>query len=109
MATSQSQTIYVVRPKISLSDEDPTTRALGVYKISKFSGCPDNYIGAAKDRVLGRFLTGLDETHPDVMSLPQAERKVKQEELALEKSFLEKELGVNLHHTNTEFWEELDM
>lgn len=108
MTASQNQ-VYVVRPKISLTDEDPTTRALSVYKMSKFSGCPDNYIGASKDRVLGRYITGLDDTHPEVLALPQDERLAKQKEILEEKAFLEKELGVNLHHTNEEFWASLDM
>lgn len=98
---------YVVRPKISLTDEDPVAKALSVYKMSKWAGCPDNYIGAAKDRVLNRFLTGLDENHPDILALPTEERKAKQEQILEERAFLEKELGVNLHHTNEEFWHQL--
>ena len=108
MATTSQSKTFVVRPKISLTDQDPTTRALGVYKISKFSGCPDTYY-PTKDRVLGRYLTGLDDTHPDVLSLPQAERKAKQDEILEEKGFLEKELGINLHHTNEDFWSSLDI
>lgn len=106
--SSQFQTL-VVRPKISLTDEDPVTKALGAYKMSKFAGCPDNYIGAAYDRVLKRYLTGLDENHPDVLSLPQDQRIEKQKEIIEERSFLEKELGVSLAHTNESFWSTLDM
>ncbi len=40
---------YVVRPNISLTDEDPVSKALGNYKMSKFAGCPDNFIGANYD------------------------------------------------------------
>lgn len=99
----------VIRPKISLTDEDPTSRALGVYKMSKFAGCADNYIGASIDRTTGRRLTGLDENAPEVLTLPQDERIAKQKEILEERAFLEKELGVDLHHTNTAFWEALDM
>jgi hypothetical protein len=99
----------VIRPKISLTDEDPVTKALGVYKMSKFAGCPDNFIGAAIDRTTGRRLTGLDENAPSVLALPQEERIVKQKEILEERAFLEKELGVDLHHTNSAFWESLDM
>lgn len=106
--SSQFQTL-VVRPKISLTDEDPVTKALGAYKMSKFAGCPDNYIGASYDRVLKRYLTGLDENHPDVLSLPQEERIQKQKEISEERAFLEKELGVSLTHTNESFWSTLDM
>lgn len=99
----------VVRPKISITDEDPVTKALGVYKMSKFAGCADNYIGASIDRKTGRRLTGLDENAPEVLNLPQEERIAKQKEIVTEREFLEKELGVNLHHTNDAFWETLDM
>lgn len=103
---NQFQTV-VVRPKISLTDEDPVAKALGVFKMSKFAGCPDNYIGAQKDRVLNRYLTGLDENHPDILALPQEERLAKQKEILEERAFLEKELGVSLHHTNEDFWSTL--
>lgn len=103
---SEFQTV-VVRPKISLTDEDPVAKALAAYKISKFAGCPDTYIGAAYDRTLNRFLTGFDENHPDILSLPQEERLAKQAEILEERGFLEKELGVSLHHTNEEFWSSL--
>lgn len=103
---SVSQTV-VVRPKISLTDEDPVAKALAVFKMSKFAGCPDNYIGAVMDRKIGRYLTGLDENHPDILVLPQEERLAKQKEIAEERAFLEKELGINLHHTNEEFWHQL--
>ena len=94
----------VVRPKISSTDEDPVARALGAQGMSKFAGCPDTFIGAVKDRTLGRYLTGLDENHPDILNLPADEREVKQKELKEERAWLEKELGINLHHTNEEFW-----
>ena len=103
---SVSQTV-VVRPKISLTDEDPVAKALAVFKMSKFAGCPDNYIGAAMDRKMGRYLTGLDENHPDILALPQVERLAKQKEITEERAFLEKELGINLHHTNEDFWHQL--
>ena len=102
-AASKFQT-FVVRPKISLTDEDPVSKALGNYKMSKFAGCPDSFIGASFDRTLNRYLTGLDENHPDVLTLPQGEREAKQEEILKERAYLEKELGVNLHHTNEDFW-----
>ena len=107
-AASKFQT-FVVRPKISLTDEDPVSKALGNYKMSKFAGCPDSFIGASFDRTLNRYLTGLDENHPDVLTLPQGEREAKQEEILKERTYLEKELGVNLHHTNEEFWSTLDI
>ena len=101
------QTI-VVRPKISLTDEDPVAKALAVYKMVKFAGCNDNYIGAAYDRTLNRYLTGYDENHPDILNIqPQEARIAKQEEMLAEKAFLEKELGVSLHHTNVDFWSSL--
>lgn len=100
---NQFQTV-VVRPKISLTDEDPVAKALAAYKMVKFAGCPDNYIGATFDRTLQRYLTGYDENHPDVLNLPQEESLAKQKEILEERAWLEKELGVNLHHTNEEFW-----
>jgi len=109
MPTATQFQTFVVRPKISLTDEDPVSKALGHYKMSKFAGCPDNYIGAQMDRQLNRYLTGLDENHPDILSLPQEERLAKQKEILEERAHLEKELGVNLHHTNEEFWSSLDM
>lgn len=99
----------VVRPKISSTDEDPVARALGAQGMSKFAGCPDTFIGAVKDRTLGRYLTGLDENHPDILNLPADEREVKQKELKEERAWLEKELGINLHHTNEEFWGSLSI
>ncbi len=106
MSNNQFQT-FVVRPKISLTDEDPVTKALAVFKMSKFAGCPDTYTGATYDRVLNRYLTGFDENHPDILALPQEDRIRKQAEILEERALLEKELGVNLHHTNTEFWSNL--
>jgi len=100
---------YVVRPNISITDEDPVSKVLANYNMAKFAGCPDNYIGATFDRSLNRYLTGLDENHPDVLSLPQDERIAKQAEILEERAWLEKELGVSLHHTNEEFWSTLDM
>ena len=52
---NQYQTV-VVRPKISSTDEDPVAKALAHFKMSKFAGCADNFIGAAYDRKLGRYL-----------------------------------------------------
>lgn len=72
--------------------------------MSKFAGCPDVFMGAVYDRTLGRYLTGLDENHPDVLNLPQEERLAKQAQILEERAFLEKELGISLHHTNEEFW-----
>lgn len=106
MSTNMFQT-FVVRPNISLTDEDPVSKALGNYKMSKFAGCPDNFIGASFDRELGRFLTGLDENHPSVLALPQKERLAKQQEILEERAALEKELGVSLHHTNEDYWSSL--
>lgn len=104
---NQFQTV-VVRPKISLTDEDPVAKALASYKMVKFAGCPDNYIGATFDRVLQRYLTGYDENHPDVLNIqPQEARIAKQAEILEERAFLEKELGTTLHHTNEEFWSTL--
>ena len=107
-AATKFQT-FVVRPNISLTDEDPVSKALGQYKMSKFAGCPDSFIGATYDRVLNRYLTGLDENHPDILSLPQEERKILQAEILEERALLEKELGVNLHHTNEEFWSTIEV
>ena len=109
MVTTSSYTTFIVRPKISITDQDPVAVALGNYKMSKFAGCPDNYIGAVYDRVLNRYLTGYDENHPDIISLPQKERLEKQKQIIEERTYLEKELGVSLHHTNEEFWSSLDM
>jgi len=109
MSTTTKFQTYVVRPKISLSDEDPVSRVLGNFKMSKFAGCPDNFIGATYDRALNRFLTGLDENHPEILSLPQKEMIAKQAEILEERGLLEKELGVNLHHTNEEFWSQVDV
>lgn len=94
----------VIRPKISSTDEDPVGKALAAHGMSKFAGCPDIFMGAKYDRTLGRYLTGLDENHPDVLNLPQEERLAKQKEILDEKAYLERELGINLHHTNEEFW-----
>lgn len=99
----------VIRPKISITDEDPVTKALAAFKMSKFAGCADTYIGASVDRNTNRRLTGLDENAPEILNLPQDERILKQKELIEEREFLEKELGVSLHHTNDAFWESLDM
>lgn len=99
----------VVRPKISSTDEDPVGKALAKHGMSKFAGCPDVYLGASYDRTLGRYLTGLDENHPDVLNLPQEERLAKQAEILEERAFLEKELGVSLHHTNEDFWSTLQI
>ena len=103
---NQYQTV-VVRPKISSSDEDPVSKALASFKMSKFAGCADNFIGAAYDRKLGRYLTGLDENHPSILGLPQEERIARQKEIIEERQFLEKELGEDLRHTNIEFWSTL--
>ena len=100
---NQYQTV-VVRPKISSTDEDPVAKALAHFKMSKFAGCADNFIGAAYDRKLGRYLTGLDENHPEILTLPQDKRAARQKEIIEEREFLEQELGVDLKHTNTEFW-----
>lgn len=97
----------IVRPKISSTDEDPVAQALGAQGMSKFAGCPDTFIGAVYDRTLGRYLTGLDENHPDVLNLPQGERYEKQKEILEERAYLEKELGKDLHHTNVDFWSTL--
>lgn len=94
----------VVRPKISSTDEDPVGKALAKHGMSKFAGCPDVYMGASYDRTLGRYLTGLDENHPDILNLPQDERLAKQKEILEERAYLERELGVNLHHTNEDYW-----
>ncbi len=59
--------------------------------------------------MIGRYLTGLDENHPSVLQLPQEERKIKQAEILEERALLEKELGVNLHHTNEDFWSTLEI
>lgn len=107
--TKTSFQTYIIRPKISLTDEDPVSKALGNYKLSKFAGCPDTFIGAAFDRNLKRFLTGLDENHPDILSLDQEERLQKQLEIKEERAILEKELGVDLHHTNEDFWSTLEI
>lgn len=109
MSVATKFTTFVVRPKISSSDEDPVSKALGNYKMSKFAGCPDNYIGATFDRVLNRYLTGLDENHPEILVLPQDERIAKQKEIIEERTYLEKELGVDLRHTNEDFWSTLDI
>lgn len=98
---------YVVRPKISGTDEDPVSKALGKHNMSKFAGCPDILYGPAEDRSLKRLLTGLDETHPDILTLPAGEREARQEEIIQERLALEKELGVDLHHTNVAWWSEL--
>ena len=97
----------VIRPKISSTDEDPVGKALASHGMSKFAGCPDYYIGASYDRTLGRYLTGLDENHPDILRLPQEERIAKQAEILENRKYLEQELGVNLHHTNEEYWSTL--
>lgn len=97
----------VVRPKISSTDEDPVGKALAKHGMSKFAGCPDVHIGAAYDRTLGRYLTGLDETHPDILALPTDERLEKQKDIAEERKFLEMQLGVSLHFTNEEYWSTL--
>jgi hypothetical protein len=99
----------VVRPKISSTDEDPVGKALGAHGMSKFAGCPDTFMGAVYDRTLGRYLTNLDENHPDVLNLPQDEREIKQKEILEERAFLEKELGKDLHHTNVDFWSTLEI
>jgi len=109
MSTTTKFQTFVVRPKISLTDEDPVSKALGNYKMSKFAGCPDNFIGAVYDRDLKRYVTGLDENHPSVLSLSQEEMIAKQKEIVEERTHLEKELGVTLHHTNEEFWSNLDI
>lgn len=109
MSTATKFQTFVVRPKISLTDEDPVSKALGNYKMSKFAGCPDNFIGAAYDRELNRYLTGLDENHPSVLALPQDEMAAKQKEILEERKYLEKELGVDLHHTNEEYWSTLSI
>lgn len=98
---------YVVRPKISGTDEDPVSKALGKHGMSKFAGCPDVFFGPAEDRSLKRLLTGFDETHPDILILPADEREARQEEILKEREALEKEMGVDLHHTNIEFWSDL--
>ena len=99
----------VVRPRISSTDEDPVAKALGQHGMTKFAGCPDNYLGASYDGVLGRYVTGLDETHPSVLNLPQEERLAKQAEIIKEREFLERELGVDLRHTNEDFWSTLSI
>lgn len=109
MSTTTKFQTFVVRPKISLTDEDPVSKALGAYKMSKFAGCPDVYTGAVYDRDLNRYLTGLDENHPSILSLPQDERVAKQQEIIEERTHLERELGVNLHHTNEDFWSSLEI
>ena len=98
---------YVVRPRISSTDEDPIGKALAKHDMSKFAGCPDIYFGAVFDRNLDRYLTGLDETHPDVLILPAEEREAKQNEILEERTALEKEIGESLLHTNTEYWSNL--
>lgn len=98
---------YVVRPKISGTDEDPVGKSLGKHGMSKFAGCPDVFFGPAEDRSLKRLLTGLDETHPDILMLPADERDAKQGEILEERRALEKDLGVDLHHTNLSYWHEL--
>lgn len=107
MTAVKQFTTFVVRPKISITDEDPVTKALSAYNMVKFAGCPDNYEGATYDRRLGRYLTGLDETHPDILQLPQNEREEKQKEILEERAELEKALGKDLHYTNEEFWASL--
>lgn len=98
---------YVVRPKISATDQDPVGKGLAAHGMSKFAGCPDVIFGAAFDRQLKRYLTGLDETHPDILILPAEEREAKQAEIIAERVALEKEIGESLEHTNTKYWEEL--
>lgn len=98
----------VVRPKISITDEDPVGKALGNHKMSKFAGCPDVYY-PVMDRQLGRYLTGLDENHPSVLFLPQDEKEKKQAEIVAERTYLEKELGVSLHHSNDAYWGALEI
>ena len=94
----------VVRPKISSTDEDPVGKGLAKYGMSKFAGCPDIHIGAAYDRNLGRYLTGLDETHPDILALPQEERLKVQADILEERAQLEMQMGHSLHYTNEDFW-----
>jgi len=100
---------YIVRPRISDTEEDQVLQALGKAGMSKFAGCPDTINGAVFDRTLDRFLTGFDENHPDVLNLPEDERLARQAEIKEEREFLEKELGKSLHHTNTDFWENLQI
>ena len=98
---------YVVRPKISSTDQDPVGSALAKHGMSKYAGCPDIFYGAAFDRSLKRYLTGLDETHPDILILPADEREAKQAEVIAERESLEKEIGDSLTHTNTDYWSNL--
>lgn len=103
----QQYKTYVVRPKISETDMDPVGSALAKHGMSKFAGCPDIIYGAGYDRALDRYLTGLDETHPDILLLPHDERELKQQEILDERIELEKQIGEDLSHTNTKFWETL--
>lgn len=97
---------YVVRPKISSTDQDPVGGALAKHGMSKFAGCPD-IIYPTYDRLLDRYLTGLDETHPDIQTLPTDKREAIEAEILEERHELEKLLGEDLSHTNKKFWEEL--
>lgn len=104
--TATKYKTYVVRPKISSTDRDPVGEALAKHGMSKFAGCPDIFYGPAVDRTLNRNLTGFDETHPDILILPEEKREQRQEEIISERESLGKAIGADLYHTS-DWWDTL--
>lgn len=94
------QFFYWIRPKLNAED----TIGLSKYGKSKWSGCVE-LIHPAYDERSKKWLTGLDEYDPTVLTLKtQSERTKRQEEIKELRESLERMTGENLSPTNDEFW-----
>lgn len=91
---------YWVRPRIT----DGDAFGLSNYGLSKWRDTVET-VPCAFDQDAGKWLTGLDENDPKILSLPEEERLKKQAEVTELRKQLEKQTGLDLSATNHAFWE----
>lgn len=91
---------YWVRPRLTGDD----AYGLSTQGYSKWRDCPD-ILQCAYDTYSKRWLTGLDENDPLILSIPNEEERIaKQEEVRKLRENLEKLTGYDLSANNDDFW-----
>lgn len=97
---TQKKFFYWIRPKVNNED----SVGLSKYGKSKWTNCLDIYHPIFDER-LKKWLTGLDEYDPEILSITnKEEREKRQKEVKELRESLERLTGENLSPSNDEFW-----
>ena len=92
---------YWVRPRVT----DGDAYGLSNYGLSKWRDTVET-VPCAYDQDSGKWLTGLDENDPKILTIVDEETRLKkQKEVSELRTQLEKQTGLDLSATNNTFWE----